>query len=152
MEVWIALGVFVSAMIVWSIYSRKSSVSELEFEDFENLKLDVTCKSITIHGLGPERTVLPNCRLVFTNRRIVVAQKQVFSKKIKIHHYLWWTDYKNLDRMKITDGIVNLSIEHEDVITSDKVVHIVPSNSTFIKRIETDILVEKYNTLISGEH
>ncbi len=139
----IVFAAFVALVIIWAIRSRKANVGVIELEEDEEITYGFGRLKIISNGNGPTPTEFPNCNLTITNQRIIIAQKIVLSKKVRVHYYLWFTGESREGIFDIEDGIVNLAINEESFTEVNNKLQLIPVNAFQIKGLEIPLTFQQ---------
>ena len=119
----IILLVFAVIIVIGAIFYKNSTLDKLEFLPNETIISEV--KKIRVEHINKTRTtIFLNCIIRITNKRIIIAQKILFSDKFALRYIISYTenieknDFKKSMKqgysiLTITKTSINLTIENE---------------------------------------
>lgn len=81
--------------------------NEKEVKTLERLRVETK-------GIGPTIQVLANTKIKITNKRLIIAQKILFSSKYQVKFILWFNDDAK-EKLHLFAGSIELSIKPENV-------------------------------------
>lgn len=116
------------------IFFRSTLLQDIQYNGDEKKIIRVIEKSkVESSGHGPEDTVFPNCKIIFTEQRIIIAQKVLWQNKYRVHYFVWLNSVEKNSR--IEKGMIHLNAVDENIIYNENSITIIPDESTYIVKL-----------------
>lgn len=100
----------------------------------EKVLLEVDKTRVESYGNGPQTTVFNNCKIIITTERLIIAQKMLWSKKYRVHYFVWFNHAEQNNGVK--KGMVNLSCVKEKCISENNSITIIPIDTSIITKLQ----------------
>ena len=109
-------------------------LKDVQFEVGEKVLLEVDKTKVESYGNGPQTTVFNNCKIIVTTERLINTQKVLWSKKYRVHYFVWFNLTEEKNRVK--NGMVNLSCAKEKCIAENNSIKIIPKDTSIITKLQ----------------
>ncbi len=112
----IIIGIFFIALIVIMILYRNSTLDKLPLMTDEKIVFEESNVRVE-QGGSPRSVIFINCIVRITDRRIIIAQKMLLSKKYALRHVIEYNGFSDSTDLKTTlaKGYMNITISKDDI-------------------------------------
>lgn len=115
------------------IFFRSTLLHTVQYSEEEKIIRVIEKAKVESSGQGPEEMVFPNCKIIFTEQRIIIAQKILWQDKYKVHYFVWLNSVGKMSQ--IQKGMIHLSATNENIVATENLIIIIPDDSTYIAKI-----------------
>lgn len=130
--------IFLIAVIGTVIFYNKGGPADAEFSQGDPILKEIEDLRISFQGLGPSVSVFPRCRAVVSEKKVVLEQKALFSKKY-VPRFVFYRHASEAND-GIRKGVFHLTLRPDEVrIETGKkkyFLEIVPTDHRWIRWIK----------------
>ncbi len=154
MPSWIIItGLIVAVFATVSFLMRKSTLDHVVYDADEPILHKVTGVRVESGSAGPERVMFPNCDIIITRKKVIIAQKMLLSKKYQVRYILHTMEDPSRKNFTLEKGVVNLKLRREKIRPvredGDKYLRMIPEAGEDIMTIsDIIIMTEDPETLV----
>jgi len=116
----IIIGIFCVLLIMITFLYRNSTLDKLPLLPGEKILFEEGEVRVEQSG-SPRSVIFINCIVRVTDKRIIIAQKMLLSKKYALRHVITYNGLTDTTDLKISlkEGYLNMTVEKSDVKISD---------------------------------
>ena len=109
----IAVIVFAVALAAVAFLMRKSTLDHVTYAPGEAVLREYRGLTVESGSIGPRRALFPNCRVIVTDRRIIIAQKMLFVERYQVRYILHLGE--GAEASSLAKGVVHNGLFRERV-------------------------------------
>ncbi len=92
---------------------------------------------------GMDERLIPNCSMILTNKRAIIAQNIPLSRKKRIHFNLWYNFNERSEEPIQQLGVINLQVNSSSFESSSNGVLVIPLGDNILQRLNIPVDLQK---------